>query len=107
IRPCLIYKDEYSECTSIKGRFHQYFIHGENQDCSQWKKDFDNCIAYNESDQRNNQAAEEIIRSEENRRQIRLKAHFANDTWSKRKSPPEDWAAPLPEWIVKKNENTY
>lgn len=36
-----------------------------------------------------------------------MKAHYANDTWSKRKSPPKDWSAPLPEWIEKKNENTY
>nr|CAD7589160.1 unnamed protein product [Timema genevievae] len=43
IRPCDIYKEEYSDCTSIKARFHQYFIYGEMVDCSQWKKDFKNC----------------------------------------------------------------
>ena len=30
VRPCESYNDEYSECKSIKGRFHQYFLHGEN-----------------------------------------------------------------------------
>merc|ERR1712116_13206 len=30
VRPCEAYNDEYKECTSIKGRFHQYFIEGNN-----------------------------------------------------------------------------
>ena len=38
-----MYKEEYSDCTSIKSRFNQYFIYGEIIDCSQWKKDFKNC----------------------------------------------------------------
>jgi len=46
VRPCEAYNDEYKECTSIKGRFHQYFIEGDNADCSQWKKDFDSCMKF-------------------------------------------------------------
>jgi len=26
---------------------------------------------------------------------------------SKNKKPPLDWAAPLPDWMEKRNENTY
>lgn len=37
----------------------------------------------------------------------RLKAHYLNDTWKKRNSPPEDWAKPLPEYIQKEYEATY
>lgn len=41
-----MYKDEYKECTSFKGRFQQYFIYGEPQNCNQWKKDYDNCCKW-------------------------------------------------------------
>lgn len=50
VRPCKLYSDEYKECVSIKGRFHQYFIFGENIDCSQWKIDFENCNKWNEKE---------------------------------------------------------
>jgi hypothetical protein len=46
VRPCESYKDEHSECKSIRGRFHQYFIHGENLDCAQWQTDFENCMKF-------------------------------------------------------------
>lgn len=48
-----------------------------------------------------------LINSEKNRRLERLRAHYRNDTWKKRDAPPEDWAKPLPEWMAKRNENTY
>lgn len=44
-----MYKEEYSECTSIKARFHQYFIFGKSVDCSQWKRDFENCIHWRDN----------------------------------------------------------
>lgn len=50
---------------------------------------------------------EAVIKSERIRRLERLKAHYQNDTWTKREAPPADWAAPLPEWMVKRDENTY
>lgn len=37
----------------------------------------------------------------------RLRAHYRNDIWKKRASPPEDWNKPLPEWLIKRDENTY
>lgn len=37
----------------------------------------------------------------------RLRAHYQNDIWKKRESPPDDWAKPLPEWMIKRDENTY
>ncbi|XP_067631638.1 synaptic plasticity regulator PANTS isoform X2 [Eurosta solidaginis] len=107
IRPCSVYRDEYDDCTSIKARFHQYFIFGESVDCSQWKKDYDNCKRYQESNGNDVAASEAIIQSETDRRRKRLEAHFGNTTWSRRKLPPEDWSKPLPDWIRKKNENTY
>ena len=27
--------------------------------------------------------------------------------WKKRDTPPEDWASPLPEWMAKRDENSY
>lgn len=46
MRPCMMYKDEYDDCTSIKARFHQYFIFGETIDCNQWKTDYNNCYQW-------------------------------------------------------------
>ncbi|EDW61653.1 synaptic plasticity regulator PANTS [Drosophila virilis] len=107
IRPCHLYKEEYDDCTSFKARFHQYFIHGKDADCSQWLKDLQNCERYERSNGNDIEAGAAIIKSEEQRRITRLRAHYANDTWTKRKQPPEDWAKPLPEWLEKRNENTY
>lgn len=30
----------------VRARLHQYFIFGERVDCSQWKKDYENCIEF-------------------------------------------------------------
>ncbi|XP_072943445.1 synaptic plasticity regulator PANTS [Epargyreus clarus] len=105
IRECETYKDEYKECTSFKGRFHQYFIHGESIDCNQWKKDYDNCCKWEDS--KDTKAGEALIISEKKRRLQRLKAHYMNDTWKKRAAPPADWDKPLPEWMRQRDENTY
>lgn len=51
--------------------------------------------------------AKAIVDSENERRDNRFKAHYANNIWHKRSGPPDDWAKPLPEWLQKKNENTY
>lgn len=58
VRPCEMYKEEYSECTSIKARFHQYFIFGKSVDCSQWKRDFQNCVHWR--DEQNSDALVKI-----------------------------------------------
>ncbi|XP_051169831.1 uncharacterized protein LOC127287113 [Leptopilina boulardi] len=105
IRPCHQYKDEYLDCTSMKSRFHQYFVFGETIDCSQWRTDYDNCEKWNKS--KNTEAFDAIVTSETERRFKRFKAHYANNVWKKRDKPPEDWSKPLPEWLVKKNENSY
>ena len=106
IRPCSTYKEEYSDCTSIKARFHQYFIYGEPIDCSQWKRDYDNCCRF-EDNPEDYRSAKELIESEKERRRQRLKAHYGNDVWKKRSSPPEDWDKPLPEELLKKYEGSY
>lgn len=48
-----------------------------------------------------------VIESEKQRRLERLRAHYRNDTWKKRDAPPTDWDKPLPEWMAKRDENTY
>ncbi|KAJ8725822.1 hypothetical protein PYW08_004005 [Mythimna loreyi] len=105
IRECELYKDEYKDCTSFRGRFQQYFVYGETLDCNQWKKDYDNCCKWeNKGDIK---AAEALIASEKARRMERLRAHYRNDIWKKRDSPPADWDKPLPEWMQKRDENSY
>ncbi|XP_026469636.1 UPF0545 protein C22orf39 homolog [Ctenocephalides felis] len=105
IRPCDMYDEEYDDCRSIKARFHQYFIFGKELDCEQWKTDYNNCIKYTKNNDL--QAAQELIDSETNRRRERLKGHYGNTTWQKRKEPPHDWNKPLPEWLAKQNEHSY
>ncbi|XP_023703164.1 UPF0545 protein C22orf39 homolog isoform X1 [Cryptotermes secundus] len=105
IRPCEMYNEEYSDCTSIKARFHQYFIYGETIDCSQWKRDFNSCVRWR--DEHNSNALKELVQSEKNRRLKRLEGHYNNDVWKKRLEPPADWNKPLPERLIKEYENTY
>lgn len=38
---------------------------------------------------------------------MRLKPHYSNDVWTRRKSPPENWNSPLPEHIQKEYEASY
>ncbi|XP_058450911.1 UPF0545 protein C22orf39 homolog [Malaya genurostris] len=106
IRPCFSYSEEYDDCTSIKARFNQYFIHGESIDCTQWKRDFDNCVRF-ERNPKDTKSALELIQSERQRRIDRLGAHYRNDVWKKREKAPEDWSKPLPENMQKDYEQTY
>lgn len=46
IRPCQIYKDEYSECTAIGSRLHQMFIYGNTLDCNNLHVDYSNCLRW-------------------------------------------------------------
>ncbi|XP_044271561.1 UPF0545 protein C22orf39 homolog [Tribolium madens] len=105
IRPCPVYEEEYKECTSFRGRFHQYFIFGETLDCISWKRDYDNCCRWREN--KDVKSAKEVIENEKRRRKERLVPHFSNDVWSRRKSPPENWNSPLPEHIQKEYEASY
>ncbi|CAH1100485.1 unnamed protein product [Psylliodes chrysocephalus] len=105
IRRCFIYDEEYSDCTSIRARFHQYFVHGKSIDCSQWKKDSVNCYKWEE--RQDVKAANELIQSEKQRRKERLLPHYSNNVWTRRKSPPENWNDPLPEYITKDYEHSY
>ncbi|KYN14130.1 UPF0545 protein C22orf39 like protein [Trachymyrmex cornetzi] len=105
IRPCMVYKDEYDDCSSIKARFHQYFIFGETVNCKQWKTDYNNCYQWEKH--KSEEAYDALIKSEKQRRFNRLHAHYQNDVWEKRKKPPENWNTPLPEWMQKEFENSY
>ncbi|XP_072761850.1 synaptic plasticity regulator PANTS [Anoplolepis gracilipes] len=105
VRPCMIYKAEYDDCSSIRARFNQYFIFGETLDCSQWKADYVNCYEWEKN--KSEKAYEQLIASEKQRRKERLRAHYENDVWEKRQRPPENWNAPLPEWMRKEFENSY
>ncbi|XP_058803355.1 UPF0545 protein C22orf39 homolog [Phymastichus coffea] len=105
IRPCYLYEAEFHECERPKGRFHQLFIFGDYLDCNQWKRDAQLCKKWQEK--KDEKARAELIESEEKRRIERLKPHYQNDVWKKRDKPPENWNAPLPDWIVEKNKNTY
>lgn len=105
IRDCSVYKSEHKECKSIKGRFNQYFIFGESLDCENWRNDYNNCQRLNWLGDK--EAAVKVIESEMQRRANRLKTHDANDTWTRRDKPPEDWSKPLPQFMIERNANSY
>ncbi|XP_075218113.1 synaptic plasticity regulator PANTS [Lycorma delicatula] len=105
VRDCYWYDAEYSDCTSIRGRFHQYFVYGEPLDCTQWKRDSKNCYKWESS--RDPDSVKELINSELERREKRLDAFYDNGVWEHRTEPPSNWNDPLPEWMEKKNENSF
>ncbi|XP_014240098.1 UPF0545 protein C22orf39 homolog [Cimex lectularius] len=105
VRNCDVYNDEYKDCKSIKARFHQQFVYGSFVDCSQWKRDYNNCEKWNTK--KNKKAVEELIESEVARRKERLDAHFNNDIWERRDNPPAEWNDPLPERFKNRVEKSY
>lgn len=40
------------------------------------------------------------------KRNNRYKAFYANNVWENRKTPPENWNVPLPEFIAIRRKNT-
>ncbi|KAK8785583.1 synaptic plasticity regulator PANTS [Amblyomma americanum] len=105
VRPCEWYSEEHADCKGIRGKFHQYFVHGTTLDCSQWQKDYENCMLWRNKKDLN--ALKAVVESEEKRKHDRLKASYDNDVWELRSKPPENWNAPLPDWLNKKFENSY
>ena len=53
------------------------------------------------------EAAKRIIGREKSRIGERLKGHFANNVWERRKTPPDDWNKPLPEHLLEASEESY
>ncbi|XP_066978259.1 synaptic plasticity regulator PANTS [Macrobrachium rosenbergii] len=105
VRPCERYKEEYSDCTSIKAKFHQYFINGETADCSQWKTDYNRCLDFR--NKRDLKALEDVITSERLRRIKRLEGHHQNNVWEPRESPPDDWSKPIRKEYAADEEFSY
>lgn len=105
IRPCSVYKDEYKDCKSWRGRFNQYFIYGETLSCDQWQEDNNNCFKW--SWMKDKEAAIRLIESELKRKANRIKMRLENDIWTKRDSPPADWIKPLPDFMIERNKNSY
>lgn len=105
MRPCKAYRGEYKECKRWKGRFNQYFIFGEMLDCQGWADTYNNCQKY--SWRGNKDAAIDVIKSEIERYENRMRPHLENDVWAKREKPPDDWSQPLPQFMVERNQGSY
>lgn len=80
-------------------------MYGESLNCDQWRDDNNNCHKWTWF--QNKDAAIEVIKSEIQRRDERMKAHYDNKTWTKRDKPPDDWNKPLPDWMAKRAENSF
>ena len=103
-RPCEWYWDEGRECRRLRARVHQYFVFGELQDCSGWKRDYDSCIAFRKT--RDLAHLNAVVASEEMRFNERMVAARNNDVWKYRSSPPPNWSAPLPEYLQQRTRGT-
>ena len=108
----------------LHDRFHQYYVHGETQDCTPWKENFKDCKKWSES--ADEEAAKRVIERERARIAKRLKvrkmrlsgatvvnsslhklqAHFSNNVWERRTAPPEDWNKPLPDHLADAAEDS-
>lgn len=99
IRPCEFYLDEFKECTGMRGRFHQLYTTGDKIDCTKWKEDYHNCVAF----QRSNSAvhAEKVIANELMRRKERLQSMRQNNVWKYRTTPPDSFSRPLPDHMLR------
>lgn len=104
VRPCEWYWDEFKECSRIRSRIHQYFIYGRTQDCSQWNRDYNNCISFRKK--KDVDSLNSLIASEEKRVKKRMSNSIRNDVWSYRSSPPTNWSDPLPEWMEERMKGT-
>ena len=50
---------------------------------------------------------ERIVEREGKRLSARLKGHLENDVWERRSEPPENWNAPLPEYLKTRADMSY
>lgn len=92
-------------CTSIRGRFHQYFIFGENLDCTEFKENWKDCESCNES--LDYKACCRVIDRENIRKKKRIETHQANDVWEKRSEPPLNWNSELPDWAKEQQKDSF
>ncbi|XP_076473088.1 synaptic plasticity regulator PANTS-like [Babylonia areolata] len=102
LRPCEIYLEEFSDCSSVKGRFHQYYTGGCYDDCERWQQDYKQCLKFRKTGDVS--AAESIIEHEKERRAARLEAARGNDVWEYRSTPPADWNAPMKDWVKERKD---
>ena len=107
LRECQAYHSELKACQSLKGRFYQYYVHGDQTDCSQWYENHKDCKLW--TNNADTEAACRIIDREKERIKQRLTGHYQNDVWEKRSSPPteEEWNKPLPQYLLDRQKNSY
>lgn len=90
--------------TGIRGRFHQYFVHGEALDCAKWKEDYANCLLWRAAS--NREAFDRIVDNESERIRQRREQASHNDIWRPRVTPPADFAKPLPEHLEARRQRS-
>lgn len=104
VRPCERYKEMYKACKSIKHRVHQYYVYGELLDCNIYNDLHNHCMNYRKK--RDEILLDPIIDWERNFILTRLKTETQNKVWELRDKPPEDFDAPLPEYLQKLHQNS-
>ncbi|RWS14887.1 hypothetical protein B4U79_09260 [Dinothrombium tinctorium] len=105
VRPCQWYYDEFRECSRYLSRFHQRFVFGKTLDCSGWKNDYEDCLAFR--DNADFHSLKRVLDNESKRQQKRKDSLTANNVWKYRQTPPEDWNKPLPQWLIERTKGSY
>lgn len=100
VRPCERYKELLKSCRSIKGRIHQYYVYGELFDCTPIDDNYKACLDYRRTKDSN--VLVKIIEWEKDLITTRINAERQNATWQFRDTPPDDFNAPLPEFLAKR-----
>ncbi|RNA03356.1 hypothetical protein BpHYR1_004788 [Brachionus plicatilis] len=106
--PCDHYEYEFKQCSSLRGKFLQYY-RGEEPDheCKFYQDLFVDCLKY-EREPANNLASLLKLKNYEQELVKKRKESLAkNDVWKLRKEPPSDWNAALPEWAEENIKDSY
>lgn len=74
-------------------------------DCSTWEENYSDSKLW--EDEKDLEAARRVITREKARLAERLKPHYGNTVWEKRKSPPEDWNKQLPKFMLERQKDSY
>ncbi|XP_045172562.2 uncharacterized protein LOC123534396 [Mercenaria mercenaria] len=93
INDCGIYRTEYEECVSWRGRRNQKFVYGLKLDCEHLKGAQKTCEHYKKTG--DVRARDYLVTYERSKRDFRMQNARANDVWEYRMTPYGGWSSPV------------
>lgn len=97
--PCDHYDFEFKQCSTLKGKFLQYYRGDKPEhECKFYQDLFVDCLKYQRDPSKNLDSLLRLKNYEHELVKKRNDSKEKNDVWKPRKEPPTDWNAPLPDW---------